>query len=85
MGTVALALLLQLSTIRKSLHYRLVLNQNSNALPATWPEGRSNFGRLFGLPLFKWGQPAKKGLGVTSGKAEKDLGKDKVAHAIGAF
>ena len=34
-------------------------------------------GCLFDLPLFKRGQPAKKGLCVTSGKSEKDLGKDK--------
>ena len=35
------------------------------------------------MPLFKQGQPAKKGLSVTSGKLEKDLGKDKLAG--GAF
>ena len=32
---------------------------------------------LFGLPFFKTGQPAEKGLCITSGKSEKDLGKDK--------
>ena len=36
-------------------------------------------GCLLDLPLFKRGQPAKKGLCVTSGKLEKDLGKDKPA------
>ena len=40
-------------------------------------------GCLAGLSLFKRGQPAKKGLGVTSEKLEKDLGKDKAV--AGAF
>jgi hypothetical protein len=34
-------------------------------------------GCLADLPLFKRGQPAKKGFDVTSEKLEKDLGKDK--------
>ena len=41
-------------------------------------------GCLAGLSLFKRGQPAKKGLGVTSEKLEKDLGKDKTGGP-GAF
>jgi hypothetical protein len=38
-------------------------------------------GCLAGLPLFKRGEPAKKGLGITSGKSEKVLGKDKAFPA----
>ena len=41
-------------------------------------------GCLSGQPLSKRGQPAKKGLCVTSGKAEKDLGKDKTKQ-VGVF
>jgi len=37
------------------------------------------------LPLLNRGQPAKKGLGVISGKAEKDLGKDKACAQAEAF
>ena len=37
-------------------------------------------GCLADLPLFKRGQPAEKSLCITSGKTEKDLGKDKQNH-----